>query len=566
MSSESKTRADTIKSANASTNSGVPGKNGSSKARKVGSSDRSNVIRKAKKSNDPAWYAKSPEMMTSASSVNFYQPAGKELDVLGLNTLDAEVRNSLISVPGVLQINYAPGIGYSDSPTSAASIAARSLYNDVRHVQSGHSNYDAPDLMMYVIAAANAYAYLFWMRRIYGTIRLFNANNQYMPRALLRAMGASENILNEGFNLYWYIQEYTAKLSAFCYPSGMPFFDRYNFMNEHVYLDSAVNKGGMYVFRPLYFWRYDEYGTPGKGRLVAEAINGNYDLAAIKAYGDKLVGSLSDSEDCYIMSGDILKAYGGEIYKVDVIGLDYTVDIRLDLEVLEQIHNATVWGGEYVIDASQEWGSGPASGVIDQDVTTGALLYGPKVRKFTQMDDIALESNRLLSLPTDDTKPEFIMTSTRLMSFGNVVKSDDMSGLVPDAKDAIAIDCCGTEIITGLVVFWYQHETSTGNWVLTQSNPLITFFAVQSYWTTGSMTTAALGNALAHIDRVRQFDFHPFISLWIYDEETHKKYRTSQAMELENYTTVDKLQVSRMHETALLSLFDVPSFQLTVKR
>lgn len=136
------------------------------------------------KTNDPTWYSSDPALLRDAASIPFSWPVGTPID---LNVPD--VSKMRWSVPGICALDVVPVYGTNESKTSALNIAANSLYSFVRHANSGHSNYDAPDLMLYVCAMSQVYSFINYMMRAYGLANLYSQKNRYLPAGLLQASG-----------------------------------------------------------------------------------------------------------------------------------------------------------------------------------------------------------------------------------------------------------------------------------------------------------------------------------------------------------------------------------------
>lgn len=115
-----------------------------------------------KRHNDPGWYEVSPELTRDVASIPFNIITGSGLpkvNVPNSGTTIAMLGNDFsdCALPGVFAIRYVPTIGTSAGPTSAVNVAGRSIYSWVRHQNSGHSNYEAVDLLDYILAMDSIY-------------------------------------------------------------------------------------------------------------------------------------------------------------------------------------------------------------------------------------------------------------------------------------------------------------------------------------------------------------------------------------------------------------------------
>lgn len=135
------------------------------------------------KPNDPRWYAQNPQLLRDTASFPYSWPLGNKLN-LGQHA--PEINKG--SIPGIMGIYTAPTFGWADNPNSPINVAARNVYSYVRHANSGHANYDAPDLMLYLCAMDSIYSYLSYLKRVYGVVSTYSYTNRYYPKAVIQAM------------------------------------------------------------------------------------------------------------------------------------------------------------------------------------------------------------------------------------------------------------------------------------------------------------------------------------------------------------------------------------------
>ena len=108
--------------------------------------------------NDMSWYNANPELIRDAARIPFTYPLGHTLD-LGNTTINS--LTNVVNLPGIISMDIVHGPGVSDSNVSAMNVASRNIYSYVRFANSGHSNYDHQDLMIYLLAMDEAYALLY---------------------------------------------------------------------------------------------------------------------------------------------------------------------------------------------------------------------------------------------------------------------------------------------------------------------------------------------------------------------------------------------------------------------
>lgn len=147
-------------------------------------------MKKQAVSNDPAWYASDPNLAKDAASIPFSWASGTESDITGGSSVVMATSRSRLkfTAPGVLVQYLTSSLGETESPASPINIASTAVYSYVRHANSGSSNYDSPDLMLYILAMGDILAMTNFCIRAYGVASLYSSRNRYLPDGLLRAM------------------------------------------------------------------------------------------------------------------------------------------------------------------------------------------------------------------------------------------------------------------------------------------------------------------------------------------------------------------------------------------
>lgn len=96
-----------------------------------------------------------PQLVKDVASLSFRTPLGSPS---GLPSRSNPVGRDRRSIPGIMNLYFVPTIGSSTAgESSAINIAAKNIYSFVRHENSGRINYDAPDLMLYLLALDSAF-------------------------------------------------------------------------------------------------------------------------------------------------------------------------------------------------------------------------------------------------------------------------------------------------------------------------------------------------------------------------------------------------------------------------
>nr|AVX53641.1 putative capsid [Marmot picobirnavirus] len=324
---------------------------------------------------DPNFNSRKPanDSTTGAPDRNapqFYyinETVGKQMANLPFNTLpgleysievtESRVRAQAISwiadtsVVGGMAIDYIPYFGLNNNKASGLNIAAQQLFSYVRHANSGARNYQAADLMMYVLALTDVYASYFSIRRMLSAAKTFDIENRYIPGLLGRMLCFNVDDAQANFaNYAARLNILAAKINSLASPKYFTLTLRRAFIEDKIFADSTSNRGQFYAFRKsgYHMWSattsdqgteliYKEYLTTRTGTMWT-----------IDQYLDTLEEQLQamlDDDDAALMSGDILKAFSREnLYYIPSDEGSFILDIVFDEDVLAQIENSVALG------------------------------------------------------------------------------------------------------------------------------------------------------------------------------------------------------------------------------
>lgn len=506
--------------------------------------DSASIQEETKSGNDPAWYAADPTLLRDAASYPFsYSTGATEIHdpSLWMNAPFFDQPGS--QVPGICSLHVYPTIGTAIDATDPINVAAQSVYSFVRHANSGHSNYDAPDLMLYILAMANMYSFLVWCQRLYGYALTYDQRNRYVPNDLIRTNDVDAGDLIENLaNFRFWINTLIAKMASFAVPATMSIFSRMSFIYSDYYIEGTSIKDQLYQFVPEGFYKFG-IDSDSLGNLTWEPFDYStlMSVADIMTYGNALFNAIWSQEDFGIMSGDILKAYGDRIIKLVSIPEYYNIVPKFDPMVLTQMKNADIVRitpsrisqsatDGTIVQVTIPNGYTTSDTYFNSSITISSLL----ATRMNNTMTAALKDYRILTVDTDNPTPEVVIEATRLKVAYDAFK---------------AWYKAGTELITALTI-----TVSPGVDMKVDTPFILGKFK----------TTLAEGDAIMSIMTLEEAlrCFHYIPRLWIVlnkDDESTKPQFVRELFDIDNFTLLNYDDVRKLHEAATINMFAVPS-------
>lgn len=548
---------------------------------------------KASEPNDWRWYAQNEQLLKDTASFSYNYPLGS---LVRRSTSGREPVDTT-AIPGVMAVHVSPAFGGSDSRTSPINVAMRNVYSYVRHANSGHTNYDAPDLAIYLMAMDSCYSYLAFLRRLYGVVMTFSYTNRYYPTAIVNAMDVDfEDIHQNIADFRAYINSLAVKVGSMCVPATMAYFARHIWMYEGYYLDTDQDKAQTYLYVPDGFYQYTLDGD-GAGMLkfkpmlplgfhVDSRHVGDEKLLTYKdlhAYGDALLEPVLQSEDMNIMSGDILKAFGPEnLYKVSMIPENYVVLPTYNEEVLNQINNATLVG-QYVPESETvdsrigQLVQSKDKGYLINEVMTYVTTPGVDSADLNAVNWHAYTAKQLINFDHGNVSPADTMVASRLthqmpipvpgtkklFDTANTTKSCNvMTFTSSDGWNSV-----GSEVANYGVLYYFDAKGLMMSEAITTVVPCIihTEENDSSVDAAGKVVSQIQHDAF-RINMLSMFNRHPRVAyqfvVSINGENMGRAPGAFQSKtgDINYYTVVDDSDLAQMAQTALLSMLDVTQY------
>lgn len=542
---------------------------------KEGENSREDGKIKSSPINDPSWYTKFPELAQGAGNIPFSDPLGSPVKYgeIYSETITVGGQRKLVtydpseavplSVPGICSLMTKPSYGYAVNRNHALNIAAQQLYSNVRYVNSGRKNYDAPDLTIYVATIAELYSIVNWLIRLYGYAFMYSQRNMYIGKALIEANHVNaRDIVNNLANFRYMINMYISKISSFAVPADINIFKRRAYMFQSLYTESTTQniKDQLYQFIPDGFYKFALDET-GKGMLkysnICDFFNwnrqGSYYLTMnqISQYMESLLENIVGDEDFGLMTGDIIKAYGSNI-----LGLNPIPEALIILPVYEeftlsQMRNATI------IDVARGTGIGnPRKPMYVKTSRGNEVVYSGDVYQTTDgnlvsvecMDSLAMNSARMITM-----LPGIITVTNPNPGIDDVFESTRLKTCIMEtgeielyADTPIVTITNGSDVVVACEFYSYRESES--------QNPAVWMGHINKWLSNGIEDTATI---LSEWER-EHFHWSPLFYAVHVDADAAKVTRIELLSNVDNYTQLSTDNIRRLHEVAMLSLLSVP--------
>lgn len=514
-------------------------------------------------SNDFSWYNTLPELTQAAANFSFANPLGTRLNLTAQGSVDVlDLWNETSrgpynrTIPGFMFIHWNPTIGCSLDGNSPVNVTARNIYSFVRHANSGASNYDATDLMIYLLALDSVYSCYNAAARAYGYLNLYSPVNRYMPRYLVEGLGFDfDDLLANQAQFMFAINNICFKISSFAVPNFMSYYLKHMWMNSNAYRDKPNLKAQVYAFVQDTFFQYQtNYNSTnyaGLKRISAPWHHSACTVSEWVSFMEDLINPLLASEDMGIMSGDILKAFGMQnLFNVMPITQEYAIDPIYNPEVLIQIQNLSIMGN--IMEGLEETAYGTFTGDIyqpvNEDTAEGYLYSNPGFIPKNQAPLVGEESlctvDRLVTSDEEIPSKEFVVVSTRLTN-----KADGVTQTKSGTKFAYMTPdhTVSTEVVSGVEIIAADFTAGYD----------IAGIVFQGSGNTGEPSgEAAIQSAASALNALSKFDWCPTLGITYYANDT--VHFMGYYQDTTNYSIMTAEDLNKLHSACLMSEFYVP--------
>lgn len=517
--------------------------------------------------NDPSWYATDPALLRDAASIPFSWAVGTPIN-LNSGVFDSLPSKGAFTIPGLAVMKVAPSIGRSVDGKSPVSLAANSVYAYVRYANSGHTNYDPVDLMIYLLSMTQIYSYILHLQRLYGLVTLYAQRNRYLPDTVFTALDVDIKDLRLNMaNFRYGINVLINKAASLAVPGDMTIFNRMAFMYQGIYCEGESVKDQLYMYAPYSFWKF-QLNSDNSGMLKSVLYDSSdYDgnltdgwtVDALLRFGNELLDPIITSEDMNIMGGDILKAYGSNIIKVTALPTDYPIVPVYSQEVLDQFKNATVLCDDRMGNLTEVNGLD-----VTQDGTHSYLQFMPKLEVYGESNYAStayrqsmrvLGEDKILTVDKVEPTPEDVMVDTRLMCtlVGPVqtgtTSTSAINGLIVGSEIPISLRYYYLNVGTNGSIVPASRAKSYAWPIIVEPTEQAEITATAADLQTMALAASFKFSPVSHIVPYKHGTTAPAVSL------------TDGYMfgDIDNYAILSSGDLEHLHEAALLAMFKVPS-------
>lgn len=498
------------------------------------------VMVRGKGDNDPEWYKNIPSVYNDVANIYMSTPAGSLRNPFK-SSAPATMRYSEhggFTAPAIMVMDVMPTIGPTRTPQDAANIAAQQFYTMVNMKNSRSKSYDKTDLMMVVIAMANAYALYEELLRAYRLLGKYDYNNRYMPDFILERLGFSPKLGADLSDFRGVLDLFAYQLSSMNIPDIFSYVSRQSWMYSNVYKDAADAKAQMYAFRPAgyYIWTEGEDSKPTylkwTPRSAVYGASGNIvqSLFEIRVAIATVMKPLLGSSDIGDINRDVAMAFGDAgMIKIKPVA---------DYEALEPVYNEEVLveiSNTHMPFLSQHLDSG----TVDITVDNTNLSAGPQLKQFLQVTDESV-TKKWEPLPVAYVKPLFNLIDVQPNEDTIMVGTRLMTSVEPTSAGLIDTILYGTEIVTSFAISVKQAE-----------NEVFTSTATSSQI---NLTADNYSTMVKAITLRNSFDWAPPLYVFYTDSSGNTVY-LGTTIDLCNYVAMESTDLENLHSTAIMSLF-----------
>lgn len=507
--------------------------------------------------NSIEWYSRYPNLLLGAGQIPYPYKPGMRVPMGDIITVLGDEPDTVYDIiPGILRIDWRPSVGLSLSPTSPISIVGKEVYAKVREKFSGAIDADAPDFIVYLMALDSIFSYIAMLKRIYRVLNAYSPDNLFTPDGILNAMGFSAtqiaDLREHKMEFYQRINELVLMTYKFKCPRIMDVFNRHVWLNDHIYTDAPTPNSQFYMFWQITWYKFAMVDIPHStptaqagGLIEASPWNvPGLNTTAVPAsgvasylfnFGRSLIDALAASDDGYLISGYLMRAYDGiPDFRADELLLGEFLIPKYNEEVLGEIEN---------LHTLPSYETSYVSNTIAQDPSTNAIIAEPIVT--FPISSYARTANHVGMYPRFNARvdsPTIAQTvvNSRLMTYTYDLKETS-------STEAQASILCCTEIVEKMMMF-IQHTVGGAP---ARVQKLASDIALSARASSG-LTDSGM-ETIFNVFKLMQWDWAPILVLQVF---TQKGSYLSLVGDVHNFTSCSIEALRNINTVCLYSLFN----------
>jgi hypothetical protein len=405
--------------------------------------------------NDVEWYSKDAKERERIGSLTWGVPFGS-------NSID-EFGGRILAIPGVVVLHTQPSVGVGSGLNSALNLASHKLYTMTRKANAGAANYQPADEMEYCLALGDIYSYIGEASRIVGVLNTFEKENWYYPDGILQTLGIPKDNVNlwrkERLSFISELNLFIKQVNeAFSAPKDIAYFKRKFFMYANLFKDGYTERHQTYLMKPTSYFQWSE--ERGMASLYYVDDTQYSTPTSYMQIGYQLLQSLLNSTAIGDISGDIAKAFAGNLHSVPYVSEQDVRHPVFDELVLNQIHNATVVPEGAVI----------LFGNVTQDVFANVSAYTPAIGYAIEGDMTTAIADEYLSLFIEGY---VVSTTKESPNCDDAIESSRFMFTLDNARTQTINDkqyrfayikTCGTEIVVDCTICEISENGTINNY------------------------------------------------------------------------------------------------------
>lgn len=481
--------------------------------------------------NDPIWYNRDKQLISDVAKISFNTQLGRKLD-FGFPSLVSDD-----SVAGIIGLGMVPIPGIAKDATDGVNMAASNLFQYMRSQLSTVADYQAADMIAYILAVSNVYGMYSHLTRAFGIANTASATNLYYPRGLFKALYPTVDFddFTQHFSDYRAQFNYLiTQLGSLILPVDFTIVNRIVWLFANVWKDADSDKGQLYGHYPYYLYKFDETSST-EGSMLKHFTPGRegtlYGIPAMLKQLDEMIKAIRSSDSCLDIMADLKRAFKDRpVWSAAYVPENYTVLPTMSYDVLMQIENTTILPHPNAAAEQQStWD-------MTQNVSKNILLFNPQWKSSTSTDTIYKAYGRkpILNFHIKDPSSDDVIEATRNV---NVMVAGSAEGIYELL--ATGADIC----VSGSLVYKTNEGTENEEFTILDFN------------------TFAGANTVQTLGLLSAFDWAPII----FSRATNAA-PFSMFGDIENYVNIDTTLLNNMNRNVMTSMWSVPRFGSVVDR